>query len=142
MTDTPTQSLLLYDGLCGFCDRTIQFIEAHERNHTMQFATLQGEFAEGLFKKYPAFRGVDSLIVVQVTPAENALHLLVRSDAVIAIGQYLGGPWRAAAALLRLIPRPVRDRGYDAIAKRRFRIFGRLDACRIPSAQERARFRD
>ncbi|MEP6833839.1 MAG: DCC1-like thiol-disulfide oxidoreductase family protein [Gemmatimonas sp.] len=143
MTLTDGQhAVLLYDGLCGFCDRTIQFIFAHDTKRTLQFAALQGEFAARALHETPALRDVDSLVVVQTGANSSGQRVLVRSDAVIAIADYLGGLPRAGGWLLRLIPRALRDWGYDALAKRRFRLFGRLHACRIPSSEERVRFLD
>jgi len=139
---TSATSVLLYDGLCGFCDRTIQLVMTRDRTRTLQFAALQGEYAAKLFDQLPDLRQVDSLIFVQHAANGTAQRVLVRSDAVIAIAAYLGGLWRVGGLLLRVIPRPVRDLGYNALARRRFRIFGRLDACRIPTAEERARFLD
>ncbi|MEO7361614.1 MAG: DCC1-like thiol-disulfide oxidoreductase family protein [Gemmatimonadaceae bacterium] len=139
---TGAASVLLYDGLCGLCDRTIQFVVKHDRNRTLQFAALQGEYAIKLFEQVPDLRRVDSLIFVQLAANGSVQHVLVRSNAVIAIARYLGGLWRVAEMLLRLIPQPLRDCGYDAIARRRFCIIGRLDACRIPPIEDRARFLD
>ena len=140
MNATHAESVLLYDGLCGFCDGAMQFILARDRRRTMQFAALQGEYAGALFKDFPELHAVDSLILVRSSADNPTRLLLVRSDAVIAIAEYLGGPWRAVGWLLRVIPRRVRDWGYDAFAKRRFRLFGRRESCRLPSAEERARF--
>lgn len=139
---TNNTTVLLYDGLCGFCDRTIQFIVKRDKIRTLRFAALQGEFAATLFKRFPDVRKIDSLVYVQTDANGAAQNVLVRSDAVIVIAAYLGGLWRVGGLLLRVIPRPVRDWAYSAFAKRRFRIFGRLPACRIPSAQERSRFLD
>lgn len=137
---TTATTVLLYDGLCGFCDRTIQFIVKHDTKRTMQFAPLQGDFAGQVLERHPALRAIDSLVLVRNDAHSPVQNVLVRSDAVIAIAAYLGGIWRVGGLLLRVIPRPVRDWGYCAFARRRFRVFGRLDACRIPSAEERSRF--
>ena len=137
---TTATTVLLYDGLCGFCDRTIQFIVKHDTIRTMQFAPLQGDFARQVLERHPALRAIDSLVLVRNDADSPVQSVLVRSDAVIAIAAYLGGIWRVGGLLLRVIPRPVRDWGYNAFARRRFRVFGRLDACRIPSAEERSRF--
>jgi len=69
----------------------------------------------------------------------EARRVRVRSDAVVAILSELGGLWRLIA-ILRIIPRPVRDLVYDYVARKRFRWFGRMENCRIPTAEERERF--
>jgi predicted DCC family thiol-disulfide oxidoreductase YuxK len=71
------------------------------------------------------------------TPVER---LLSRSDAVVAILAELPQPWPVFAALARFIPRGLRDLVYRAVARYRYRIWGRLDACPIPTAEERSRF--
>ena len=140
MNAADVHTVLLYDGLCGFCDGILQFILARDQKRTMRFAALQGDYAGTLLKEFPELQAVDSLIVVQTSADDPTRRPLVRSDAVIAIAGYLGGPWRAVGALLRLIPRRVRDWGYDAFATRRFRFFGRRESCRLPSPEQRARF--
>jgi predicted DCC family thiol-disulfide oxidoreductase YuxK len=64
----------------------------------------------------------------------------MRSDAVVALLQELPWPWRTVGKALELIPRPVRDLGYRLIARWRYRIWGRLESCPLPTAEERARF--
>ena len=131
--------VLLYDGLCGFCDRTVRFILARDPGGSMMFAPLQGEYAAGVFRQRPALRNVDSLILVDgVAHAEDA-RISVRSDAVLEIARYLGGPWRAAM-ILRLVPSALRNWGYDLFARHRYRLFGRYDSCPIPAPEQRARF--
>ena len=136
------RSVLLYDGLCGFCDRTIQFIVKHDAKRTLKFAALQGEFAERVVEQHPELRAIDSLVLVRDDADGLVQSVMVRSDAVIAIAAYLGGVWGVGGAVLRVIPRPVRDWGYNAFARRRFLVFGRLNACRLPTTEERARFLD
>ena len=133
------QPVLLYDGLCGFCDRTVQFVLARDPGGPMHFAPLQGEYARQVMAEHPALRDVDSLILVEAV-AEPHLAL-VRSDAVLAIAGYLGWPWRAAV-VSRIVPRALRDWAYDLFARHRYRLFGRYDACPLPSPGVRARFID
>jgi len=130
--------VLLYDGLCGFCDRTVQFILARDPDGAMKFAPLQGDFAREVLHRYPALQGIDSLVLVDAAPG-TARPPLARSDAILAIADYLGWPWKAAGAL-HLVPRPIRDWGYDRFARHRYRLFGRLDSCPLPDAGVRARF--
>jgi predicted DCC family thiol-disulfide oxidoreductase YuxK len=133
------QPVLLYDGLCGFCDRTVQFILARDPGGPMHFAPLQGEYARQVLKEHPSLRDIDSLILVEAVAEPHTP--LVRSDAILAIADYLGWPWRGAA-VLRIVPRALRDWAYDRFARHRYRLFGRYDACPIPSPDVRARFID
>ena len=129
--------VLLYDGLCGFCDGAVQFVMRHDRHGRIRFATLQGEYARALLERHPSLREVDSLILVEET--QRGERVLVRSTGALRVAQLMGGPWKATA-LLRIVPRVVRDWAYDLFARNRYRMFGRRDACRLPSAEERGRF--
>jgi predicted DCC family thiol-disulfide oxidoreductase YuxK len=132
--------ILLYDGLCGFCDQAVQFVLARDPGGSMKFAPLQGEFAAGIIKQRPDLQSVDSLILVDTRDgAPPEVH--VRSAAVLGVARYLGWPWKGALAL-QVLPRVVRDWGYDLFARNRHRWFGRYDACPLPSPEQRARFLD
>lgn len=88
-----------------------------------------------MLARHPGLAGVDSVVFVDAGRAHT------RSDAVIELGRYVGWPWRALRAL-RVIPRPLRDWGYDLVARARYRTFGRYDACPLPPPEARARFLD
>jgi predicted DCC family thiol-disulfide oxidoreductase YuxK len=133
--------VLLYDGLCGFCDRTVQFILDHDRKGAISFAPLQGDFARGIFLRHPELREVDSLLLVESDAVTGQERVSLRSDGALRVAYHLGGLWRAAA-IFRVVPRPVRDAAYDAFARIRYRVFGRLDACRLPTGIERDRYID
>ena len=135
---TRDSPVLLYDGVCGFCDATVQFIIARDRRGTMCFAPLQNQFAAQVLGRHPELAGVDSLILVE-RDAAGAERVSARSEAVIRIGEYLGRGW-GAARWMRIVPRFLRDAGYDLFARFRYRVFGRMDSCPIPSKEVRARF--
>jgi predicted DCC family thiol-disulfide oxidoreductase YuxK len=129
--------VLLYDGECGFCARSVQFVLAHERpgqRAGLRFAPLQGLFGQAVLRGAPALAGVDS--VVWFAPATG--ETLVRSDAGLAVLRHLGGIWGLLGVVGRLIPRPLRDRAYDLIARNRHRLAG--VSCLVPTAEERPRF--
>ena len=143
-TDTPvsasppeTRSVLLYDGECGFCAGSVQFVLRHEpsaHRGRLAFAPLQGPFGSRVRAQFPELIGVDS--VVWYDPAIPAVR--VRSAAALAAVAHLGGVWSVAAALGRLVPRPLRDAVYALIARRRFEMAAR--ACLLPTPEERSRF--
>lgn len=130
--------ILLYDGLCGFCDGAVQFVLARDRRGVLRFAALQGEFARDVVARHPELAGVDSLILVE-RDARGAERVSVRSEGALRVARYLGGAWRATA-LLRVVPRGIRDWAYDTFARNRYRWFKRLAACRVPTVEERERF--
>jgi len=138
--DTPGASpVLLYDGLCGFCDRAVQFVLARDRRARLRFAPLQGSFARGVLARHPELAQVDSLVLVEPDAAAGGERVFVRTDGALRVARHLGGAWRAAA-LLRVVPRPLRDLAYDAFARVRYRVFGRHERCPVPLPEQRARF--
>ena len=130
---------VLYDGVCGLCDRSVQWILPRDRRGVFRFAALQGETAAAVRARHPDLPDADETMVVVENPGAPDERVRVRSDATLAILARLGWPWRALAAF-RILPRFVRDTAYRFIARRRARWFGTLDACRIPNAGERERF--
>ena len=133
--------VLLYDGLCGFCDMVVQFVLAQDRQAVIRFAPLQGEFARALIARHPELRDVDSLIFVEGanTPEER---VFVKSEGAARVARYLGSVDRMIARVTAIVPRFIRDAAYDAFARVRYRVFGRRESCRVPSADQRARFLD
>lgn len=126
--------VVLYDGTCGLCHRTVQWIVRHERDHELSFAPLQGETAEALRARYPEIpRTLESVVLVDAGRA----HL--RSKAFFHLAPHLRAPWRWAYAL-RWLPAFLVDLGYRVIARVRYRIWGRADACDLPAPDQRARF--
>jgi predicted DCC family thiol-disulfide oxidoreductase YuxK len=136
-----TGPVLLYDGLCGFCDGAVRMVLKVDRRRLFRFAPLASDFARGVLSIHPELEGIDSIVLVE--PREEGLGrgVWVRSDAFIQTARYLGGAWRLLT-LFALVPRPLRDWAYDAFAGRRYRIFGRFEACPIPPPEVRSRFLD
>jgi len=133
------ERLVLYDGVCGFCDSMVQWLLARDGGR-FRYAPLQGRAAAELRARHPEIPGdLHTMVYVEVRDGTERVHL--RSDAVLAMLQELGRPWRWLA-WLRWLPRGLRDLGYRLFARSRYRVFGRLDACRVPGPAERARFLD
>lgn len=132
MTATVPTPILYYDGTCGLCAQSVQFVLARDRRRALRFGPLQGESGRALVERVPALRGVDSVVWF------DGEATLTRGDAVLAVLQYLGGGWRVLAVLGRVLPRPLRDLLYDVAARNRFRLVAR--ACLLPTPGERARF--
>ena len=131
---------VLFDGVCGLCHRTVDFLLRADRRGRLRFATLQGPTAARLLAQADHNLDLETVLYAR-HPAGARPDLLDRSNAILAILEDLGGPWRAAAAL-RLVPRPLRDAVYRFVAARRYRWFGKRDACRVPTPAERDRFLD
>jgi predicted DCC family thiol-disulfide oxidoreductase YuxK len=133
--------ILLYDGLCGFCNGAVQFALKRDRRGVLRFAPLQGDYARGLMARHPALANIDSLILVEPGTATGGERVYIRSAGALRTARYLDGAWPLTRALV-VVPRPVRDWAYDLFARWRYRLFGRYDACPIPTPEQRARFID
>lgn len=129
--------VLLYDGTCGLCAASVQFVLRHDRRGTLRFASLQGTFGQQVMAQHPELRSIDSVIWVQPASASTRETVAVRSDAALRVVAYLGGWWSLVAAA-RVIPRPLRDAIYDFVATHRHRLT--TTQCLVPDSSMRHRF--
>ena len=133
MTNTwPDDDVILFDGVCVFCSHWVRFVAAHDVEKRFRFTTIQSPYGARLARTF----GIDP-----ADPDTNAvIHggtAYLQSDAALTVLSTLPR-WRWARALL-LVPKPLRDAVYGLIARNRYRIFGRYDACMVPDADLRAR---
>jgi predicted DCC family thiol-disulfide oxidoreductase YuxK len=140
MASSDPAPVLLYDGICGFCNTAVQTILRLDPQGTLTFAALDSPFAKAVIERHPELAEVDSVVFVD-HPGLAGERVSVRSAALLRVADYLGGPWRVFSAAA-VIPSPIRDRVYDGFAKIRYRVFGVKDSCPIPSPEVRARFID
>jgi len=132
--------ILLYDGVCGLCNRLVQFILRRDRNAAFQFASLQSPFAARILARHGVNPADLDTVYLVINHDEADESLLARSDAVRYVLRQLGGFWRFAESVLACLPRPLCDWGYRVVARNRYRIFGRYDVCPLPSEAVRGRF--
>jgi predicted DCC family thiol-disulfide oxidoreductase YuxK len=134
---TSPPAVLLYDGDCGFCHAWVKVLLRLDRDgRRFRYAPLQGEKAHALLTDEQRRRVGDT--VVMVTPEGR---ILSRSRAVVYILRCLGGGWGVLGGLLWLVPVPLRDLGYDLVARVRHRLFAKPDdACPLLPPDLRARF--
>ena len=140
MGDESPRPLVLYDGVCALCSRTVRFLLRVDRRRRLVFAPLQGATAAPILARHELGDGLDTLVLVRHRGSDRE-RVEIRSGAALSVLALTGGPWRLLTAL-RLVPRPLRDWLYDRVAANRYRWFGRYDTCRLPSPDERDRFLD
>ncbi len=133
----PGQPVLLFDGECGLCSRTVRFILRNEQTPALMFAPQQTAAGKALM----AENNISGLAQGTVILLWNG-KIYLRSDAALNVLVLMGGVWKAAGKLGLLFPRPVRDGVYKLIAKNRNRIMGKDDACPLYTASQKARFLD
>ena len=126
--------VVLYDGTCGLCHRSVRWILRHERDHDVQFAPLQGETAAALRAEHPEIpEELSTIVFVE----GGRVHL--RSKAFLFAARHLRAPWRWGYAV-RWLPALLLDLGYRLIARIRYRIWGHVDVCELPAPEHRGRF--
>ena len=133
------ERLVLYDGVCGLCSRTVRWLVAHDTHRVLRYAPLQGEIAETLRRTWPERfpSGLETLVFVDSSGEDVAI--LRRSGAVWAILRAIGGVPRGLG-WLPWVPSLIADPIYRVVSTLRYRVFGRFDECQIPSPEERELF--
>ncbi len=125
--------ILFFDGVCGLCNRFVDFSLKHDPHGKVLFAPLQGKTAGEILSESDV-ENLDTVIFYE----NGILHR--RSTAIVKLLSAVGGFWSVLAWLLWLIPRPLRNFGYRITAKNRYRFFGQKETCRLPTPAERERF--
>lgn len=128
----PDRPVILFDGVCNLCTGSVQFVIARDSRQRFRFASLQSPAAERLLGRRD---DLESVVLVQGGRTYR------KSGAALRIARRLDGLWPLLSLLL-LVPRPLRDAVYDAIGRRRYRLFGKRAACWAPSAKLAERFLD
>ena len=134
--------IILYDGVCGLCNGFVAFVWPRDRQRQFRFAPLQGATARSILARHGRDATALDTVIVVVDPDGATERLLDRSTAGLYVLARLGGGWRILATLLGWLPRPLLDLAYRVLARNRYRLFGRLDACPVPGPEHRERFID
>ena len=134
--------IILYDGVCGLCNRLVKFLLKHDKDSRLRFASLQSQFAEKVLRRH----GFDAKDLDTVHVVENydqpGERVLQRSDAILRAGRELGGFWGTSSSVAKVVPRPIRDLVYRFVATNRYSVFGKYDTCMLPDPNQRSRFLD
>ena len=129
-------AIVLFDGDCAFCDGSVKWIIDHDRAGRFRFAPQQSPVGEQMLTRHRLpVEGIESMVLIE------ADRVSTHSTAVLRIARSLPWPWKLGAAAL-VIPRRIRDVVYNGIAKRRYTIAGRLEACSIPTHEQQSRILD
>ena len=131
------KKIVLFDGVCNLCNGAILYIIKRDKKDLFRFAALQSEIGQYLTSE----RQIDTSKTDSIILIEPNVAYYYKSSAALKIGQTFGGPYRILA-LYEWIPRPIRDFVYDIIAKRRYKWFGKQDACMIPTPELKKKFLD
>jgi predicted DCC family thiol-disulfide oxidoreductase YuxK len=128
-----TEAIILFDAECILCSANARFVLRHDRTGQFRLASMQSAVGSALYRQH-GFDPTDPVSLLVIEPD----RIRQDSDAVLAIYDGLGWPWRAAS-IVRLVPRTLRDPIYRWIARNRYRLFGKRDTCWVPPPEYRDR---
>ena len=130
------QAVLLYDGLCCLCNRTVYFLVQIDHQAVLHFAALQSNTAKSLLEQVDYSRPLPDGVVL----IHNG-KIYTESDAALKSLQLIGGIWKLVA-ILRFIPHFIRNPIYRIVARNRYKWFGKYDSCPLPKPEWKHRFLD
>ena len=134
--------IVLYDGVCGLCNRLVRFILKRDRKDRFRFAALQRTFARAILERHGLDpEALDTFHIVFDYGASTEL-VLARDEGVAAVLDELGGVWRLWGNLFCIFPSGIRKWQYNLIARNRYGIFGKYQACPLPDPKVRHKFLD
>lgn len=130
------QKIILFDGVCNFCNFWVNFILDRDKKDLFKFAALQSKLGNEILKKFNMDKSnLESVILL------DGESVYSKSTAALKIAKELSGPVKILYPLL-ILPKFLRDFFYDLIAKNRYKIFGKKEVCRIPTEEEKVKFLD
>lgn len=139
MHESTSNPIVLYDGVCGLCNRAVQFLLKRDRHDRLRFASLQSDFAATLLQRHGVdHRDLDTVYAV-LNHGEPNEALLAKADAFLLFAKTIGGVWNIAR-LGRIIPRPIRNGLYDFVARHRYQVFGKYETCMLPDPRNKHKF--
>ena len=137
----PGEHLILYDGLCGLCNRLNRFVLSRDKRGLFDFASLQGPVGRSILCALGKASDVLNTFYLVKDYRSGSPELLSKSGAAVTVLQNLGFPW-CGLAVLRVFPKTMLDWSYTLIARHRYAVFGKVKNCLVPSSEYRHRFID
>lgn len=127
-------AILLFDGVCNFCNGSVNFIIERDAKNYFKFAPIQSDVAQNLLEKHNIDKAAtDSVILVENEKAYT------HSTAALRVARKLDGAWSWFYVLI-VVPKFIRDFFYKLFALNRYRLFGKTEACMIPTPEIREKF--
>jgi predicted DCC family thiol-disulfide oxidoreductase YuxK len=134
MSESEKKGIVLFDGVCNFCNRSINFMIRHDKNDYFRFAPLQSSTGEELMRK----NGMETAKPDSVVLYEKG-KLYTKTSAALRIARRLNGAWPLLYAFI-VVPPFFRDIVYTIIARNRYRWWGKTEACMVPTPEVRRKF--
>lgn len=127
-------AIILFDGVCNFCNNSVNFIIERDKENYFKFAPLQSEIGQKLLEEH----NIDRTVTDSVVLIENG-KAYVRTTAALRIARKLSGAWRLLYGFI-IVPSFVRDVFYKLFARYRYKMFGKQEACMMPTPEIREKF--
>jgi predicted DCC family thiol-disulfide oxidoreductase YuxK len=128
--------VILFDGVCNFCNGAINFVLKQDRKSVFRFAPLQSEAGRRLLQQYNLpTEEFESFVLI------DQGKVYKKSNAALRVMNKLPWYWKESQ-IFRVIPTIFRDAIYDFIARNRYKWFGKKDQCMVPTPEMRSRFLD
>jgi predicted DCC family thiol-disulfide oxidoreductase YuxK len=128
------KTVVLFDGVCNFCNATINFLIDRDPTDRLRFAAQQSEVGQKLMAEH----GVTGLMLNTIVVIDNG-QIFTHSGGALRLARYMPMPWKLLTVFW-IVPAFLRDAAYKLFAKYRYRMFGQLEACRMPTPEIRAKF--
>ena len=128
------KEIVFYDGECGFCSNSVQFILNNERDHELYFCPLQSDFAKDLLQKQGITINLDTIYVL----SGGVVHS--KSGAIKIASKHFNAPYSWLSTIISLTPKFIADTGYTFFANNRYHIQGKIPQCLLPTPEQRKRF--
>jgi predicted DCC family thiol-disulfide oxidoreductase YuxK len=129
------ERIILFDGVCNLCNRSVQFILKRDPAGVFKFASLQSETGQKILKQFGVPENLDSFVLIEGKKA------YLKSSAALHVCLSLNGFWKLMGIFL-VIPPFIRDLFYNILARNRYKWFGKNESCMLPSPQWKSRFMD
>lgn len=130
------KNIVFYDGLCCLCSQLVIFLLKYEKNNSMSYCSIQSEFAKSFLKDFNVPMNIETIYYL----SEGKLHK--RTEAIKKITRNLKSPFLIIYYFLEITPEFLRESFYKLFAKNRYKWFGKMNECKIPSPKNKERFLD
>ncbi len=130
------KKIILFDGVCNFCNDTINYIIKNDRKDVFRFASLQSILGQELLNT----RGINPQQIDSIVLIDPDIAYYIKADAAIEIAVEIGGLWSFFRIFEYILPQKFRNFIYDFVAKNRYRWFGKKEQCMIPTPELKAKF--
>ena len=129
------KKIILFDGVCNLCDKSVQFIIKHDKKDVFRFVALQSDLGKKIIKHI----GIDTTKTDSIILYQPGMAYFYKAEAALKITKELGGIY-IVLSLFSVLPNSLSNLVYDWIAKNRYKWYGKKDECMIPSPEMKAKF--